>query len=43
MREFGKVYVGKGDGYIKIRVELLSGFGGHLTFVMSFHYAVVPF
>lgn len=43
MREFGKVYDGKGDVYIKIRVELLSEFGNHMTFVMSFHYAEVPF
>ena len=43
MREFGKVYAGKGDVYIKIRVELLSQFGEHTTFVMSFHYAETPF
>jgi len=43
MREFGKTYDGKGDVYIKIRVELLSEFGGHTTFVMSFHYAEIPF
>ena len=43
MREFGKVYDGKGDVYIKIRVELLSAYGNHTTFVMSFHYATVPF
>lgn len=43
MREFGKVYDGKGDVYIKIRVELLSAFGNHTTFVMSFHYAEIPF
>lgn len=43
MREFGKVYVGKGDVYIKIRVELLTVNGGHTTFVMSFHYAIIPF
>lgn len=43
MREFGKVYDGKGDVYIKIRVELLSAYGGHTTFVMSFHYAEIPF
>ena len=43
MREFGKVYAGKGDVYIKIRVELLSAFGDHITFVMSFHYAENPF
>ncbi len=43
MREFGKAYEGKGDVYIKIRVELLSEYGNHTTFVMSFHYAEVPF
>ena len=43
MREFGKVYDGKGDVYIKIRVELLSEYGNHTTFVMSFHYAETPF
>jgi len=43
MREFGKVYTGKGDVYIKIRVELLNNFGNHTTFVMSFHYAETPF
>ena len=43
MREFGKVYRGKGDVYIKIRVELLSEYGAHTTFVMSFHYAETPF
>ena len=43
MREFGKVYDGKGDVYIKIRVELLSEYGSHTTFVMSFHYAEIPF
>ena len=43
MREFGKVYDGKGDVYIKIRVELLSENGKHTTFVMSFHYATIPF
>ena len=43
MREFGKVYEGKGDVYIKIRVELLSEYGNHTTFVMSFHYATIPF
>ena len=42
MREFGKAYEGKGDVYIKIRVELLSEYGNHTTFVMSFHYAEVP-
>lgn len=43
MREFGKVYDGKGEVYIKIRVELLSTYGDHTTFVMSFHYAEIPF
>ena len=43
MREFGKVYDGKGDVYIKIRVELLAQYGNHTTFVMSFHYATIPF
>ena len=43
MREFGKVYDGKGDVYIKIRVELLSAYGNHTTFVMSFHYSEIPF
>ena len=45
MREFGKVYKGTEEIYIKIRVELLdvNGFGNHTTFVMSFHYAVIPF
>ena len=43
MREFGKVYDGKGDVYIKFRVELLSAYGDHTTFIMSFHYAETPF
>ena len=43
MREFGKVYEGKGDVYIKIRVELLSSYCDHTVFVMSFHYAQTPF
>lgn len=43
MREFGKVYRGKGEVYIKIRVELLGNDGAHGTFVMSFHYAETPF
>lgn len=43
MREFGKVYKGNRDVYIKIRVELLSSFGNHTVFIMSFHYAVTPF
>lgn len=39
MREFGKVYNGTDDVYIKIRVELLGTYGGGATFVMSFHFA----
>lgn len=45
MREFGKIYEGHGDVYIKIRVELFSkeNNGNHHTFVMSFHFAEKPF
>lgn len=45
MREFGKIYNGSEEIYIKIRVELLTqtGYVGHVAFVMSFHYAVEPF
>ena len=39
MREFGKVYNGTDDVYIKIRVELLGIYGNTTKFVMSFHYA----
>lgn len=39
MREFGKVYNGRDDVYIKIRVELLDMYGNTTTFVMSFHFA----
>lgn len=39
MREFGKVYSGKDEVYIKIRVELLGIYGETTTFVMSFHFA----
>lgn len=39
MREFGKVYNGDEDVYIKIRVELLGEYGNATTFVMSFHFA----
>ena len=44
MREFGKTYHGTEDVYIKIRVELFdqAEAGGHTTFIMSFHYAMVP-
>lgn len=43
MREFGKVYNGTEDVYIKIRVELLGMFGNTTTFVMSFHFAEKDF
>lgn len=43
MREFGKVYNGNDDVYIKIRVELLGIYGETTTFVMSFHFAERPF
>jgi len=43
MREFGKVYNGSKDVYIKIRVDLLSDCGEHSVFIMSFHYADTPF
>jgi len=39
MREFGKVYNGTDDVYIKIRVELLGDYGYTNAFVMSFHFA----
>lgn len=43
MREFGKVYNGVEDVYIKIRVELFGAYGSHTAFVMSFHFAATPF
>ena len=43
MREFGKVYNGNEDVYIKIRVELLGQYGNTTTFVMSFHFAEKAF
>lgn len=43
MREFGKVYNGTEDVYIKIRVEVLGQYGNAITFVMSFHFAEKPF
>lgn len=43
MREFGKVYNGQDDVYIKIRVELLNAYGQTTTFVMSFHFAEKAF
>ena len=39
MKEFGKVYNGKGEVYIKVRVELLGVYGNMTTFIMSFHLA----
>lgn len=39
MREFGKVYEGNEDVYIKIRVEVLGMYGNATTFVMSFHFS----
>ena len=39
MREFGKVYNGTDDVYIKIRAELLGIYENTTTIVMSFHYA----
>lgn len=43
MREFGKVYNGTDDVYIKIRMELLGMYGNTTTFVMSFHFAEKAF
>lgn len=43
MREFGKVYNGGDDVYIKIRVEILGMYGNSTTFVMSFHFAEKAF
>lgn len=43
MREFGRVYNGTDDVYIKIRVELLGRYGSAATFVMSFHFAEKAF
>lgn len=43
MREFGKVYNGTDDVYIKIRVELLGMYGNTTTFVMSFHFGEKAF
>lgn len=43
MREFGKVYNGSDDVYIKIRVEVLGVYGCPTTFVMSFHFAEKTF
>lgn len=43
MREFGKIYKGTEEVYIKIRVTLFGQNGKHSAFVMSFHYAETPF
>lgn len=43
MREFGRVYNGTEDVYIKIRVEVLGNYGTATTFVMSFHFAEKSF
>ena len=43
MREFGKVYNGTDDVYIKIRVETLGIYGKPTTFVMSFRFAEKAF
>ena len=45
MRVFGKTYQASEEVYIKIRVELANpnNYGNHTTFVMSFHFAEIPF
>ena len=43
MREFGKVYNGDKDVYIKLRVEVVGAANQPPVFVMSFHYAMRPF
>ena len=43
MREFGKIYNGTQEVYIKIRVEVLGDFGTSTTYIMSFHFAEYPF
>lgn len=43
MREFGKVYEGAKEVYIKFRVEILASANEPPLFVMSFHYAMIPF
>lgn len=42
MREFGMVYLPHHEIYIKIRTELCV-IGGHDVFVMSYHFAEIPF
>lgn len=39
MREFGRIYNGKENVYIKVRVEVLDQYGNTTAFVMSFHFA----
>ena len=43
MREFGRVYNGRDEVYIKIRVEVLNMYGNPTTFVMPFHFAEKSF
>lgn len=43
LREYGKVYNGDQDVYIKIRVEIIGSIGTPTTFIMSFHFAEKPF
>ena len=43
MREFGKIYAGSKEVYIKLRVEILGPVGQPPLFVMSFHYAMRAF
>lgn len=45
MRVFGRTYNCSDDVYVKIRIELMdpANFGNHTAFVMSFHFAEIPF
>lgn len=45
MRVFGRTYNCSKDVYIKIRVELMdpTNYGNNTAFVMSFHFAEIPF
>ena len=45
MRVFGRTYNCSKDVYIKIRVELMdpTNYGNYTAFVMSFHFAEIPF
>lgn len=42
MLEFGKVYNNQ-DVYIKVRVNFSEESGKYIVFVMSFHFAMMPF